>query len=188
MSIKHPYKEYFQKSRVFLYPALGIPRVNSIAPICTYSSWEGYYTKDDVKLICLYHLRNDQEFRLFEKNKLFGNSLFHDFKEVIENKAVYVFDFKQYLHDWNCFNAGKYSKMTDTHKKKIKAFYGPKSPNYAYVESFLYPEKYYSMYSEMINVDEKLLKSTVELCDKPDPDQEKLTINLKSLEMKRENS
>lgn len=188
MAITHPYKEYFQKSRVFLYPALDIRRSSSIVPLCTYASWKGYYTIDDYKLTCLYHLRNDQEFRIFEKTKLFGNRFFHDFKETLEDKAAYVFDFKQIQHDWDCFKTGKYSRMTNEHKKRIKNFYGYASPNYAYVESFLHPEKYYGMYAQMINVSEDLLKGTVELCDKPDIDQETLTILTKSLKMTKENS
>ncbi|MBK7819408.1 MAG: hypothetical protein IPJ60_19105 [Sphingobacteriaceae bacterium] len=54
------------------------------------------------------------------------------------------------------------------------------------MESFLYPEKYYKMYSEVINVKEHLLKEVVELCDKPDFEQETLIATVKSLEMKRE--
>jgi len=186
MSIKSLYKDYFQKSRVFLYPALDIRRVNSITPICTYISWEGQYEQGDAKLMCLYHLRNDQEFRMFEKTKLFGNRLFHDFKETYDGKAVYVFDFKPLQEDWNNFIHGQYSKLSNDHKKKILNFYGYKSPNYAYVESFLHPEKYYKMYSEVINVRENLLKEVGQLCDKPDSDQEKLIATVKSLEMKQE--
>lgn len=186
MSIKSLYKDYFQKSRVFLYPVLDIKRVSSITPICTYTSWKGHYEIGEAKLVCLYHLRNDAEFRAFEKSKLFGNRLFHDFKETADGKAVYIFDLSPFQQDWNNFIHGKYSKLSNEHKKKIQNFYGYRSPNYPYVESFLYPEKYYKMYSEVINVKEHLLKEVIELCDKPDFEQETLIATVKSLEMKRE--
>ena len=76
-------KDYFQKSRVFLYPALGIKRGVPNTPIETYVSWDGVYAPGDMKLCCLYHLKNDDDFKNFEKSKLLGNKLFNDFKFVI---------------------------------------------------------------------------------------------------------
>jgi hypothetical protein len=186
MAIQSLYKNYIQKSRIFLYPALGIKR-GSNSPIEIYAAWEGMYKAEDCKLSCLYHLRNDAEFRAFEKMKLFGNPLFHDFKLTPDDKAVYVFDFSKYKSDWNCFIRGQYSKMSTEHKNKIKAFYGSKSPNYAYIESFLHPDKYFGMYAQMVNVKEEVLKDVGELCDKPDLEKETLNISIKSLEMQREN-
>ena len=78
--IKQLYIEYIQKSRIFLYPALDIKRCSSVTPIETYVSWKDNYTVDDNKLICLYHIRQDQEFKTFEKIKLFANSKFDDFQ------------------------------------------------------------------------------------------------------------
>lgn len=186
MAIKSLYNEYFQKSRVFLYPALDIKRASSVTPIMTHISWKEYYKPDDCKLICLYHLRDDQEYRIFEKTRLFGNKLFHEFKETCDDRGVYIFDLKPFEKDFKYFLRGQYSMMSDDHKKKIKNFYGYNSPNYAYVESFLHPDKYFKMYSEMIQVEEKILKDVGELCDRPDLDQEHLDIAVKSLEMKRE--
>lgn len=182
MAIQSLYKSYIQKSRVFLYPALDIKR-GSNSPIEIYVAWKGYCEPEDAKLVCLYHLRNDPEFRAFEKTKLFGNKLFHDFKETSDKKAVYVFDFSRYKSDWDCFLNGKYSKMSPEHKGKIKSFYGVNSPNYAYIESFLHPDKYFGMYSQIMNVKEKLLKEVGELCDKPDLEKETLDISIKSLEI-----
>lgn len=182
MAIQSLYKSYIQKSRVFLYPALGITR-GSNSPIETYVAWEGCYKPEDAKFICLYHLRNDPEFRAFEKSKLFGNRLFCDFKEVADNKAVYVFDYSKFDQDWKCFLNGKYSKMSGDHKSKIKKFYGINSPNYAYIESFLHPEKYFGMYSQIMEVEQKILKEVGELCDKPNLELETLQISIKSLEM-----
>lgn len=185
MAIQSLYKNYIQKSRIFLYPALGIKR-GSNSPIEIYAAWEGMYKMEDCKLSCLYHLRNDAEFRAFEKMKLFGNPLFHDFKVAPDNQAVYVFDFTKLKTDWNCFMRGQYSKMSPEHKTKIKQFYGLNSPNYAYIESFLHPEKYFGMYSSIVGVEEKVLKDVGELCDKPDLEKETLNISIKSLEIKPE--
>jgi hypothetical protein len=46
MVIKSLYKDYFQKSRVFLYPALEIKRGGSVTPVETYISWKNNYNLD----------------------------------------------------------------------------------------------------------------------------------------------
>lgn len=185
MAIQSLYKNYIQKSRIFLYPALGIKR-QSNSPIETYVAWKDYCEPGDCKFICLHHLRNDPEFRAFEKVKLFGNPLFIDYKVTADDKAIYVFDFSKSKSDWECFLRGKYSKISDKHKAVIKNFYGTQSPNYAYIESFLHPEKYFGMYSQIINVEQKILKQVGELCDPPDLEKETLTISLKLLEIKKQ--
>lgn len=183
MAIKSLYKDYVQKSRIFLYPILEIRRGASVTPIETYIAWEGQYSPKDMKLMCLYHLRSDVEFLAFEKEKLYNNKHFFDFKQVEDNKGVYTFDFSNYDKDWNKIMRGQYSELSAGYKKKIEAFYGRRDANYAYVESFLYPEKYYSMYAEMILVKEDLLREVKELCSKFDFEKETLNASIKNLQL-----
>lgn len=166
-----------------MYPVLDIKRGSSVTPIEVFSSWEGFYKLEDAKLICLYHLRSDKEFGIFEKNKLFGNPLFHDFKHVEGNKGVYVFDFSQYKHDWNHFVQGKYSKLSYGTKNKIKNFTGVNDSSFAYVESFLHPEKYYGIYADLVGETVETLKSVGELCDPPNLEKETLKIEVKNLDL-----
>ena len=184
MKIKSLYKEYFQKSRVFLYPALDIKRGVSVTPMETYMSWEGNYALSDAKLCCLYHLRDDDEFNVFEKHKLLGNKLFHDFKQVEDKKGVYIFDFSSLSEDWNAVVNGKYSKLSSDYKKKIRNYIGLSSPNLPYIDSFLYPLRYIPLYAEMMDVSESLLLEVGELCSLPDFDLETLKISILNLELK----
>jgi len=184
MAIKSLYSNYFQKSKIFLYPILEIKRGNSVTPIQTYVSWDGHYKIEDCKYICLYHLRNDEEFRKFERQKLLGNKLFYDFKQVEDNKGVYVFDFKSKAHDWNCFINGKYSKMTADHKKIIKSFFSQNNSHYSYIESYLHPERFFGMYAELLGVKVSELKTVGELCSLVDFDKENLSISVKNLEIR----
>jgi hypothetical protein len=183
MVIKSLYRDYFQKSKVFLYPLLDIRRGGSITPIQTYFSWENHYKPEDTKFICLYYLRDDMEFRRFEKQKLLGNKYFFDFKIIEENKGVYIFDYKSIGESWDNFVLGRYSKLSADHKKKIKTFYSSNNSHYAYVESYLHPERYFRMYADMLNVNEEVLKSVGELCSKPDYEKEKLLACIKNLEI-----
>ncbi len=77
--VKNLYTKYTQKSRMFLYPLLGIKRGSAVVPNETYVSITNMYKPEDMKLVCLYHLRQDLEFRMFEKSKLSGNSRFDTF-------------------------------------------------------------------------------------------------------------
>jgi len=180
------YKEYFQKSRVFLYPALDIKRGVAITPIEMYMSWKGRYVPEDCKFCCLYHLRDDDEFKTFERLKLTGNKLFHDFIQLDDQRGVYVFDFSEMKDDWMHVLSGKYSKLSEYHKHKIRNFIGLTSGNLPYVDSFLYPERHFSIYAELIGVDEHLLRKVGELCSPPDLKKETLNISEVTLELDKE--
>ena len=68
MVINALYKKYFQKSKIFLYPLLDIKRGTSVVPSETYLSWNDTINSEDMKLICTYHFRTDDEYTKFEKN------------------------------------------------------------------------------------------------------------------------
>lgn len=182
MTMKSVLKDYTQKSRIFLYPHLGIQRKCSVVPIQTYVSWDNHYKVENAKLVCLYQLRNDVDFKMFEKSKLMGNKLFHDFKFVEDSKGVYIFDMTEKREDWDKIINGKYSKLSKPHKEQIMNFFR-NSPNLVYIESFLYPEKYFGLYAELLNVKEAVLKDVGELCPHPDLEKERLTVSVKDLDI-----
>lgn len=187
MAIDAVYGEYFQKSRIFLYPLLGIKRGVCATPIQTYISWTGGVGVGDMKLVCLYHLRNDQEYRSFEQNILLRHKCFDDFRELDDGKAIYVFDLGRMEKDWRCFLEGNYSKLSQESKRMIGDHFGRDTANHAYIESYLYPHKYFGLYARLLysseNVDrgEMILREVGELCDKPDLSQEKLDMGEKDL-------
>jgi hypothetical protein len=174
--IKSLYKDYFQKSRIFLYPLLEIKKGTSVTPIETYMAWADNHAIHDAKLCCLYYLRKDLEFTNFERTKLLNNKYFHDFKEVGNDQGIYIFDFSAHQDDWNHILNGKYSKLSNSHKTKIRNYIGLNNDNIAYIDSFLYPERYFKLYAEMILVKESLLREVGELCSLPDLDKETLKV------------
>lgn len=174
-------ERYFQKSRVFLYPVLETKRntqIKSIVPISSYISWEGHYSPEDMKLICSFYLRNDEGFKLFEKNMLLRHPQFFDFKECEDGIGVYIFDFSKFSLDWNFFLMGKYSKMGPVVKERIKNYYNANNSNAVWVDSFINPNKYYEIYSRLLNVEVSTLKGG-ELCDCPDFTREHLNLLVK---------
>jgi hypothetical protein len=170
--IKSLHNSYFQKSRIFLYPLLSIPRGTSVTPINTYTAWEGKYDHTDYRLICLYHLRDDKEFKDFEKTRLFSNQYFEEFSEVEDNKGIYVFNIQDFKNDIDLFYKGQYSKFSPYCKTCILDHFVRSKKNFVHVESYLNPEMYYATYSELLECDEKILKSVGELCSIPDLEKE----------------
>jgi hypothetical protein len=150
-------------------------------------AWDDHYPIDAAKLICLYHLRDDDFFKQFEKVKLFGNQLYHDFKQVEEKKGVYVFDYSDMLEDWFNITNGRYSQISNNYKSKIRQYIGLSNPNLPYVDSFLYPERFFKLYAEMMGVDEKILREVGELCSKPELIKETLNVSVLNLELTNKN-
>lgn len=172
--------EYFSKSRVFLYPMLDIKRDFSIKPIKTYTAWKGKYDHQDCKLICLYDLRDDQQFLRFEKIKLLGSPYFEEFHESLNKVGVYVFDFSKLKKDWDCYINGKYSQFSPELKTAVQKHFEKSNFKY-HVDSFLNPKNYYEVYSDLLKCDIKALKDVGELCSKPDLELECVDIPIKQL-------
>ena len=174
MSLDNVYKNYFQKSKLFLYPLLKIKQGASIVPVQTYIRWVGSYELGECKLVCVYHNRDDKEFKEFEKRFLIGNELFFDYFLLPSKMVAYVFDFSNHPHDYRKICLGKYSELSSDFKFKILKFFNLNPYNHAYVDSYLYPEKYFGLYSDLLNCDMELLIKVGELCSPPDMNEETL--------------
>lgn len=184
--IKELYTEYTQKSKLFLYPGLDIKRGSDVTPIDTYVSWDGLYSLEDCKLICVYHIRKDSNFKSFEKIKLMNNPRFYDFHYLGNDKGAYVFDFSDLKEDFKHIVESRYSKISETYKKKILSYYTGVKAHKEYMESYLYPEKHYDTYAKLLSVSnpeplKQALKETVELCTKIDLEKENLKLEVKTI-------
>tara|TARA_R110000868_G_scaffold126161_1_gene333099 strand:+ start:3009 stop:3572 length:564 start_codon:yes stop_codon:yes gene_type:complete len=175
------YRKYFQKSKIFLYPLLDIKRGTKIVPSETYLGWNESYTPEDMKLICVYNTTNS-DYEQFEKTVLLKHTRISDYIKVNDKKCIIVFDFSDLKEDWFHFVNGKYSQINVNLKRKIIGFFDESTGNYIYVYSYLFPEKFFARYAEILDVPVDLLKSVGELCDKPDLNKEKLVIVVANLQ------
>lgn len=170
------YAKYFQKSTTFLYPLLGFEKNRNLAPLVAFLTWENRFTVDDRKLICFFKRhKNDQMFADFELNKLLNHPMLDFCEELPEDSIVYVFDMTPVASDYDLFLQGKYSKMSGDAKDKIAHYFGISSPEFVYIESYLYPEKYHRVYAELLGEKLSVIQEVHELCDKYNPDQEHFT-------------
>jgi hypothetical protein len=176
------YGKYFQKSRSFLYPALGIKRNSNITPTGTYLSLEGKIGPEDMKLIVAFKHDDSEGYKTFEDKMLLTNPLYED-KISVKEYNLYIFNFEMYKDDWFNFLLGKYSKLSNVLKRAIKSYYGESSSEFKYMETYIYPEKFIGVYSKMLNVDIATLKEVGELCDPCDLKKEILKISVKDFEL-----
>jgi len=175
------YRKYFQKSKIFLYPLLDIKRGTKIVPTETYLSWNDSISPEDMKLICVYDTTNS-DYEQFEKTVLLKHTRLSDYIKVNNEKCIITFDFSDLESDWMNFLKGKYSQISLNVKRKIIGFFDQSTGNYIYVYSYLFPDKFFSRYAELLDVPVDMLKSVGELCDKPDLGKEKLLILVPELQ------
>jgi hypothetical protein len=180
--IEKLYSKYFQKSKSFLYPILGIRKNSLFPPINTYLGVKNLIEVEDIRLICIFKEDETEAFKNFEDSMLLTNPLFQEKIKNSEN-TLYVFNLEVYQKDWANFIMGKYSKLSSTVKKAIKSFYGENSAEYKYIQTYLYPEKFFEEYSKLLDMDVETLKNTGELCNPFDMEKETLEISLENLEI-----
>lgn len=171
--MKRTYTEYFQKSKVFLYPLLGIKKGIGFVPTETYFRWNSLYTERDYKFICVYDSQRSLEFKNFElKHLKFNKHL--EFNCQINERQIYVFDMISYKKDFDCFLEGKYSKFSTGSKSKIINYFENNGRITEYIKSFLEPTEYHQIYADFFSVKLSLIKTVHEICNKPDFEKETL--------------
>ena len=166
------YKEYFQKSKVFLYPLLGLKKGVRFVPLQTYISWNDVYKVNDNKLLCLYAFNeeNKEDFILFSKDELENLHVYEKKHDIDDYNFLYVFDLSLPVkkRDLKNFKKGKYSSFSKSTRERIMKFFGEKGKISEYIESYLYPDYYWEDYAELLKIDQKNLEDVGELCNKPD--------------------
>lgn len=172
------YTQYFQKSKVFLYPLLKLKKGIDYVPSQTYVLWDKLYLPEDMKFMCLYNAEASTKYLRFEERYLKSHPLLEAHFILDDNRHVYIFDFSQYKYDHKAFLEGKYSKFSLKSKEIIKEFFGTVGNISDYVLSFLYPDDYHEIYAESLGVDIKLIEDVYELCSPPDLKKETIFENI----------
>lgn len=177
------YPEYFQKSQFFLYPLLCLDKKMDFFPETTFLT----FSNEDItlgKIVCQFKIVDSQKFRNFERLHVIPNKYFVC-KSICSNKeyVFYTFINIDYLYDYDLFLKGEYSKFTNEAKAIILKFYNAKSIVFEYMRSFLLPSKFYEVYSDILDVDENILKNNVELAQKYDEAKEICTVNVINLDL-----
>jgi hypothetical protein len=161
--MKGVYTDYFQKSKVFLYPLLRFRSGLSFVPVQTYICWEHVITADENKFMCEYNVGTTEKFELFCNSYLKKHPLFHEYIQLDENRS----DFKRFLD-------GQYSKFTLDSKIIILDFFGNKGNISEYISLFLSPDSAHKLYAEALDVSLNQIEEVFEVCSIPDLEKETL--------------
>lgn len=170
--IKQLYSKYFQKSKIFLYPLLGIPKTEKDGFVVeTFLKYDDINI-EDCKIICQFNINNVEFFNTFREEKILNSPHFISEKKLDDNRYIFIFDMSKFKIDYHYFLLGQYSKFTQKSKNLIKKYFGANSQQYAYIDTFLYPEEYFEKYSELLDVNKETLINIGQLCDKYDFEKE----------------
>lgn len=179
MKIEKAHSKYFQKSKAFLYPILGIKKTLTFEPEECYLSWLNKYSIKDYKLIVVYKNYKSKDWNKYLANILMTNNFFENFFLSEDSSSVIlVFDLHCIRNDYDNVINGKYSKLSKIVVDCIRDYYKYNSPEWAYMEGFLFPEKHIATYSKILDVEEKHIRVTGELCDLPNLEKETLKLKL----------
>ncbi len=177
MIIKEIYRKYFQKSSTFLYPLLGFVKGKHPKPEQTYVFWQGSPDKPSQrKLYCVYKRSETQAWKDFEREHLITHKMLQTSVPLEDDKIMYVFDMNTVADDFDAFMKGKYSKFSQNARKVLMNYYGVHTPEWVYIESYLFPDKYFKQYAQILDVEESFLKHVGELCDRYDEARETCTL------------
>jgi len=171
------YTDYFQKSKVFLYPLLKIRKGVTHVPVQTYIAWENVYVLDDNKFMCEYRTKMTPEFRKFAFNYLQKHVLFEDYIELDNNRHLFIFDYETLKFDFKNFIKGTYSKISLKSKIDIIDFFASQDKISEYVQGFLSPDTAHEEYADKLGVNVELIKDIYEVCDPPNLEKETLIDN-----------
>mgnify|MGYP003135787923 CR=1 FL=1 len=175
--MKGVYTDYFQKSKVFLYPLLRLQKGQTYVPSQTYVMWDNVYSANDLKFMCEYKYNNVDKFNKFSLQYLTRHTLFEDTVELDKNKRLFIFDFYSLKHDFNAFIKGKYSQFTLESKIHIVDFFGDKGKIAEYVHGFLSPSDVHDSYADFLGINVSTIQDVYEVCSPPDLEKETLVDN-----------
>ncbi len=166
------YTQYFQKSKVFLYPLLGVKKGYKYVPKNTYIIWDKFYDTSDYKLMLVYEHDGSAGYKIFIDTVLKPLHGYSGAHKISDNKELFVFDMTIFKHDFNSFINGNFSQMSMEGKNRIKMYFNSTGNISKYISSFLDPEKFHDDYAIAFNVDQKLIEDVYEVCSRPDMDKE----------------
>lgn len=185
MVIDYIYSNYFQKSKVFLYPLLGIPFQSNPVMFETFMIVDDPAGKDRKLFVVdlltdqpnVYTTKANISFEQFFKNNVMKNQRFVSSELIGKSRVRCYFDLSDLRDDVEAVKLGRYSKISDTSKKKLMNYFPVGHGNRNYLKSYLYPDLFIRIYAQILDVEEDLLREVGELCDKPNFEKEHVVLS-----------
>ena len=171
------YTDYFQKSKVFLYPLLKLKKGLPFVPRQTYICWDNVYTPEDCRFFCEYKVKYTDKFSKFIAEYLSRNIYFEDYIKLDDRQHLFIYDLTKLKADYKRFIEGKYSQFSLDSKITILDFFSDDTKVADYVQGFLTPEDVHVDYAEFLDVSVETLERVHEICTPPNLEKETLINN-----------
>lgn len=176
-------KTYIQKSRLFLFPLIGIRHDRAFRPTNTYISSKNLRTSEypngikpsDNILIIAYtkdYARgsSEQQWSIFEAEQIVGNRKFMGIHET-DDEFVYTMNMSSFSADIKCFTHGRYSLFSEKAKTLILNFrrssLKPTEHRKLYCYLYPYDEQCLKSFAEELGISTQQLMEVKELCTSP---------------------
>lgn len=181
-------KVYLQKSRVFLFPLVGIKNDRVFKPMNTYISSKvlispeypkGITVRDNILIVAYpksYSRGKDKDtWDMFEAEQIVGSPKFMAIHET-EEEFIYTMNMASWSADWKCFLHGRYSLFSEKAKNLVITFRRSylRAAEHRKLYCYLYPydEQCINDFAEELGIPTQELMEVKELCSKPDMTQE----------------
>lgn len=171
------YTDYFQKSKIFLYPLLKLKKGMTYVPKQTYLIWDNVYSIKDIKFICEYRFKNESKFTKFILDTFAGHILYDHLVQLSDDRCLVVFDFSSLKSDYNKIIKGQYSKLSLDNKITIIEFFDDKGTIHDCIQGFLTPGEVHERYAQKLGVRTELIETVYEVCSPPDLEKETIIDN-----------
>ncbi len=168
---------YRQKSKIFLWPLVGIERNVGFRPIKTYiRDLSKNVSENDYALVAPFFKDKSNNYGAFEERHLLSNECFLDFYET-HDELVYLFSLKKWKEGYKKVISGKYSTLSPPAKGLINKFWSSTQrntliPNYR-VNAYLNPnEKIYLQVARELEIDFEDVVKGIEILEPPNLEKE----------------
>lgn len=175
--MKGVYTDYFQKSKIFLYPLLKLKKGMTFVPKQTYLIWDNVYSVEDRKFLCEYHFKDENKFTKFILDTFAGHRLYEHLVQLADDKCLVVFDFTPLKSDYDKVIKGQYSQLSLDTKLTIIDFFGDSRTIHDCVQGFLAPAEVHDKYAEKLGVRLEVIQKINEVCSLPDLKKETIVDN-----------
>lgn len=133
---------YWSKADAFLLPLTGLKKTENYE-MRSYLFWRDYEIHNYNLILC-FSYENLEEFTEYCKKEVFPILDKHGYileNYDIEGRSIFVLDMSEWAMDIQMFILGKYSKMTEAAKIRIRDFHLVKGVIKAYLYGVIYPNE-----------------------------------------------
>lgn len=168
----HLINNYFQKSRLLLYPLLDLGFDAPFKPVETYISYKNEVDVNRRVLICIYKPEYSKEYYDYRNNVLLTHEYFQKMVTSTDKNIIFFQLPLEHAKDFMNFLEGSYSQFSAIAKNKITDHYSHNEIAAVNIKSHIDPEEFHQYYADYLQVSLDLIVNNYETLTPPDLEKE----------------